>query len=426
MSEQGKSERRTSERRTVERREAERRERTDRRSAGQRLDVILDITRQLMSVTDLDALLHQMAQATAGLLAADRATIFVIDRERNELWSRVALGAGEIRFPVGVGIAGTVARTGEVINIADAYDDARFNPEPDRLSGYHTKSLLTFPMKGNDGRVIGVFQVVNKHGGGPFTHVDEDTLASLGASAAVAVENAQLVAEQRRLWQSLIETLAVTIDARDQQTAGHSQRVTQYAAVIGEQMGWNGKDLDKLEAAALLHDYGKIAVRDQFLQKPGKLDEAEFAYMKAHAEMTGEFLSHLQFPLDMRDVPLIAAQHHERMDGKGYPKGLNADNIHIGARIVAAADVFDALTAPRYYKPAYSLEKTLELMDGMTGAHLDPRVMEALHDALPKLEKKLDELKGTWPKPGDQGMGTMAETPGTLSERDQAKIPASS
>jgi HD-GYP domain-containing protein (c-di-GMP phosphodiesterase class II) len=408
----------------VERRAQEdRRARSERRSVGQRLEVILDITRKLMSVTDLDALLHEMAVATAELLAADRATIFIVDQERNELWSRVALGAGEIRFPVGRGIAGLVAATGQTINIPDAYADARWNPEPDRLSGYRTKTLLTFPMKGNESRVIGVFQVVNKKGGSPFTSADEDTLASLGASAAVAVENAQLIAEQKRLWQSLIETLAVTVDARDQQTAGHSQRVTQYAAVIGAELGWNGKDLEKLQAAALLHDYGKIAVRDQFLQKPGKLDDAEFAYMKAHAEKTGEFLAHLVFPTDMREVPLIAAQHHERMDGKGYPKGLRADRIHIGARIVAAADVFDALTAPRYYKPAYPIEKTLEIMDGMTGEHLDPRVMAAVHTALPKLEAKIDELRSTWPKPGDQGMGSVAEA-GALSERDQAKAPA--
>ncbi len=434
MSGHGKGERRGQERRSTpsdrrathapppnghERRVSTDRRATDRRSAGQRLDVILDITRRLMSVTDLDALLLAMAQSTAELLAADRATIFVVDRDTNELWSRVALGAGEIRFPVGRGIAGSVAQTGEVVNIADAYADPRFNPEPDRLSGYHTKSLLTFPMTGNEGRVIGVFQVVNKHGGGPFTHVDENTLASLGASAAVAVENAQLVAEQKRLWQSLIETLAATVDARDQQTAGHSQRVTRYAAVIGRSLGWLGKDLEKLQAAALLHDYGKIAVRDQFLQKPGKLDDAEFAYMKAHAEKTGEFLAHLVFPHDMREVPMIASQHHERMDGKGYPKGLGADKIHIGARIVAAADVFDALTAPRYYKPAYPLEKTLQIMDGMSGDHLDPRVMKAVHEALPELERTIEELKPTWPKPGDQGMGSINEAAGGLSERDR-------
>src|SRR3989441_1297564 len=387
-------------------------------TAGSKLDLILDVTRRLMSITDLDALLRDMATTTTQLLDADRATIFIVDRERGEIWSRVALGtgAGEIRQAIGVGIAGLVAATGEAVNIPDAYDDPRFNPEPDQRTGYRTKSLLTFPMTGQNERVIGVFQVVNKNGG-EFTADDEETLSSLGASAAVAVENAQLIAEQRRLWTTLIETLAMTIDARDQQTAGHSQRVTRYAEVIGRALGLEGIELEKLRAAALLHDYGKIAVRDQFLLKPGKLDDAEFEYMKAHAEKTGEFLAHLVFPQDMRDVPVIAAQHHERMDGKGYPRGLPAERILLGARIVAAADVFDALTAPRYYKPAYTLERTLEIMDGMAGDHLDPTVVTAVRKNVHDLEWTLDSMKHTWPKPGDEGMAAAPET--GLSERDQ-------
>ncbi len=386
-----------------------------------RLEVILDITRRLMSVTDLDALLRIIAEATTQLLDADRATIFLVDIDRGELWSKVALGTGvgEIRLPVGVGIAGTVAETGTTINIPDAYADPRFNPEPDQRSGYRTRSLLTYPMKAHDGRVIGVFQAVNKVGG-PFIRDDEETLSSLAASAAVAVENAQLVREQRQLWTTLIETLAVTIDARDQQTAGHSQRVTRYAGVIGFEYGLDEKELEKLRAAALLHDYGKIAVRDGVLQKAGKLDEQEFAYMKAHAEKTGEFLAHLEFPRDMREVPLIAAQHHERMDGKGYPRGMPGQDILLGARIVAAADVFDALTSPRYYKPAYPIEKTLEIMDGMAGAHLDPAVMAAVHRCLPALETTVAELRATWPKPGDEGMTSLPDAPGGLSERDRA------
>ena len=140
--------------------------------------------------------------------------------------------------------------------------------------------------------------------------------------------------------------------------------------------------------------------------------------------MTEEFLAHLVFPYDMREVPMIASQHHERMDGKGYPKGLAAEEIHHGARIIAAADVFDALTAPRYYKPAYALDKTLEIMDGMAGAHLDPKVMEAVHRALPQLEKKVDELRATWPKAGDQGMGSVSEAASALSERDRAQAVA--
>jgi len=411
----------TEERRKKPDRRTQPRRKTERRvTAGSKLDLILDVTRRLMSITDLDALLRDMATVTTQLLDADRATIFIVDRDRAEIWSKIALGtgAGEIRQAIGVGIAGTVAATGERINIADAYEDPRFNPEPDHRTGYRTKTLLTFPMTGQNGRVIGVFQVVNKNGGGAFSTDDEETLSSLGASAAVAVENAQLVAEQRRLWTTLIETLAVTIDARDQQTAGHSQRVTRYAEVIGRGLGLEGIELEKIRAAALLHDYGKIAVRDQFLMKRGKLDQAEFEYMKAHAEKTGEFLAHLVFPQDMRDVPVIAAQHHERMDGKGYPRGLPAERILLGARIVAAADVFDALTAPRYYKPAYTLERTLEIMDGMAGDHLDPAVVSAVRRNVHDLEWTLDSMKHTWPKPGDEGM-TAAPDSG-LSERDQA------
>jgi putative nucleotidyltransferase with HDIG domain len=404
---------------TRERRAAERR-----RGPGRRdFDVLLDVTRRLMTVTDLDALLRLIADATVTMVGSERATIYIVDQHRQEYWSRVATGAGvgEIRFPIGVGIAGIVAKTGATISIKDAYADPRFNPESDKRTGFHTRNLLTLSMTGHDGRVIGVFQAVNKKDG-EFTVDDEATLGSLASSAAVAVENAQLVTAQKRLWLSLIETLATTIDARDQQTAGHSKRVTRYAAVIGREVGLSDDDLDRLQAAALLHDYGKIGVRDRFLQKPGKLDDAEFAYMKAHAEKTAEFLSHLDFPNDMREVPAIAAQHHERMDGKGYPKGLAGGQILIGARIVAAADVFDALTAPRYYKLAYSLEKTLELMDGMAGGHLDPGVMAAVHRARPDLERAIDELKSTWPKAGDEGMGSLTEAAKSgLSERDQAR-----
>jgi HD-GYP domain-containing protein (c-di-GMP phosphodiesterase class II) len=381
-----------------------------------------------MTVTDLDALLRLIAEATVTMVGSERATIYIVDRDRQELWSRVATGSGvgELRFPIGVGIAGTVAQTGETINIPDAYADPRFNDESDKRTGFRTRNLLTLAMTDHDGAVIGVFQAVNKTDGS-FTTEDETTLRALASSAAVAVENAQLVTAQKRLWLSLIETLATTVDARDQQTAGHSKRVTRYAAVIGVEAGLSVEELERLQAAALLHDYGKIAVRDRFLQKPGKLDDAEFAYMKAHAEKTAEFLGYLDFPSDMREVPEIAAQHHERMDGTGYPKGLRGGEILVGARIVAAADVFDALTAPRYYKPAYSIERTLELMDGMAGDHLDPAVVAAVHRALPELERTVDELKGTWPKAGDEGMGSLAEAAsGGLSERDRKprKVPA--
>jgi HD-GYP domain-containing protein (c-di-GMP phosphodiesterase class II) len=138
--------------------------------------------------------------------------------------------------------------------------------------------------------------------------------------------------------------------------------------------------------------------------------------MKEHAEHTADFLARLEFPQDMRDVPVMAAQHHERMDGKGYPRGLPAERILLGSRIVAAADVFDALTAPRYYKPAYTLEMTLDMMAQMAGDHLDPKVVLAVRRRVKDLEWALESLKHTWPKPVLADAGAA----GALSERDLA------
>src|SRR5690242_16716775 len=146
-----------------DRREAERR-----RGAGRRdLDMLLDVTRRLMTVTNLDALLRLIAEATVTMVGSERATIYIVDRDRQELWSRVATGSGvgELRFPIGVGIAGTVAQTGETINIPDAYADPRFNDESDKRTGFRTRNLLTLAMTDHDGAVIGVFQAVNKTDG---------------------------------------------------------------------------------------------------------------------------------------------------------------------------------------------------------------------------------------------------------------------
>jgi GAF domain-containing protein len=155
----------------------------------ERMRLLLETTRRLVGVTDHGELLRLLGETTALLCDAERATIFLLDRERGELWSRMMLvDEGEIRVPLGVGVAGTAAVTGETINVPDAYADPRFNPEVDRRTGFRTRNLFTVPMTGRDGKVLGVFQVVNKRGGA-FTQEDAEMLFTLAASAALAVEN---------------------------------------------------------------------------------------------------------------------------------------------------------------------------------------------------------------------------------------------
>jgi serine/threonine-protein kinase len=160
---------------------------------AERLQMLGEMSRQLMAVTDLDQLLYLLGETAARLANAELATIYLIDRDRGEVRSKVMLGSdiSEIRIPLGQGIAGTVAATGQMINLPDPYADARFNAEIDRQTGYKTRNLITLPMIARSGEVIGVFQVLNKRRG-TFEAEDEEVLASLAATAAVIIERARV------------------------------------------------------------------------------------------------------------------------------------------------------------------------------------------------------------------------------------------
>jgi phosphoserine phosphatase len=171
------------------------------------LSTILNVSRAMTEEKDLDALLALIIREATTLLDADRSSLFLVDEERGELYSRIAEKAGvrEIRFPVGRGIAGAVAADRKTINIPDAYNDPRFNPDFDRRTGFHTRSILCMPLLTSDGRLVGVIQVLNKREG-PFTRYDEDMLSALGAHAAVALDNARLLehfVEKKKLEQAL-------------------------------------------------------------------------------------------------------------------------------------------------------------------------------------------------------------------------------
>ena len=160
------------------------------------LQSLLDVSKAMSGEIPLNNLLQVIAQKTKEVLEADRCSLFLYDETRQELWSKVAQGLGdlqEIRFPLDRGIAGEVARIGTGINIPDAYTDSRFNPEIDKQTGYRTHSILCLPMTSSNGRLIGVVEVLNKIGGGSFDQEDEALLAALGTHAAIALERSQLI-----------------------------------------------------------------------------------------------------------------------------------------------------------------------------------------------------------------------------------------
>ncbi|MBI2948623.1 MAG: GAF domain-containing protein [Verrucomicrobia bacterium] len=181
---------------------------------------MLEVTNAISTELQLEPLLHKIMQVTTQILEADRSTLFLHDSKTKELWSRVGMGIGskEIRFPDSAGIAGSVFTSGQTLNIPDAYRDARFNPEVDRRTGYHTRNILCMPVVNKAGRTIGVTQVLNKKGG-PFTAEDERRLRAFSAQAAIALENAQLfeeVTNARNYNESIVKSLSngvVTLNA---------------------------------------------------------------------------------------------------------------------------------------------------------------------------------------------------------------------
>lgn len=161
------------------------------------LQTVLAVSRALGAERDLDRLLALIVASTTDLVDAERTSLFVVDRERGELWTRVAEGSGEIRLPMGRGIAGSVAGDGRLVNIPSAYDDPRFDPGHDQRTGFRTRSILCLPMINHDGVVVGVIQTLNKRNAAAFGPRDEQVLAALAAQAGVALENAQLLQRDR-------------------------------------------------------------------------------------------------------------------------------------------------------------------------------------------------------------------------------------
>ncbi|HEX4074298.1 MAG TPA: HD domain-containing phosphohydrolase [Candidatus Acidoferrales bacterium] len=207
-----------------------------------------------------------------------------------------------------------------------------------------------------------------------------ETFNSMAGHIEQYVDQLKAAAEQNReLFLGSIRMLAAAIDEKDPYTRGHSGRVAKYSIILGDGLGLSAEDLDRLRIAALLHDVGKIGVDDRVLKKPGKLTDEEFELMKQHTVKGANIMRPVSQLKDM--LPGIEL-HHERMDGQGYPYGLQGDQIPIMARIIAVADTFDAITTNRPYQSAMDLEYALERIRSLSVTRFDPKVVEALESAI--------------------------------------------
>ncbi|RCW41184.1 HD domain-containing phosphohydrolase [Paenibacillus prosopidis] len=354
-------------------------------SSEQMLKVIFEYTAKIANEKNLESVLILMANMGREMIVADRCTVWLIDSARNELFTAVAHGVGEIRIPYGSGLVGSAISSGKPIFIDDAYKDPRHNPDNDKKTGYRTKAIMTIPFRNNEGEVIGAYQAINKMTKvQTFSAKDMEYLSLAASYSGKSLESIMLHQEIIETQKEIIVAMGEIGESRSKETGNHVKRVAQYSYILALGLGMSNTEAELLRSASPMHDIGKVAIPDAILQKPGKLTDEEYAIMKTHSDIGHHLLRNSKRQL-MQAASIVALHHHEKWDGTGYPRGLKGEDIHIYGRITAVADVFDALGSERVYKAAWKLDRILALLEGERGRHFDPKVVDVFFEQLPKI-----------------------------------------
>ncbi len=387
--------------------------------SGSEIALMMKRIEEFNYLQDIDAILDKILEEARQLSGAEAGSIFILEDgalrfayvHNDSLFRKDAANA-EIYFDFSVpiddqSIVGYVALSGKPLVIDDAYRlpadrPYTFNSDYDKKAGYLTRSVLAVPLYTFHGRLTGVMQLINakdENGGvGPFSKKAQDLIPLLAGNAAVAIDRGTMNRE-------MILRMVKMAELRDPlETGAHVQRVGAYSAEIyhqwalkkgiGTQKKKRTKDLIRL--AAMLHDVGKVGIPDTILKKPGKLTEQEFDVIKLHTIYGGRLFMNRSSRLDRMSMQ-IALNHHEKWNGTGYP-GKISDIVHpedfkpvskkqleipLPARIVALADVYDALTSRRSYKKSWDQQKALDIIAAENGQHFDPEVVACFFEILP-------------------------------------------
>ena len=340
----------------------------------ERLRALYEFTSELLTAESCEDLSGRLAAFMNRAIRAERSAVLLWDNESRTLKVSSVCGNEDFVAP-SRGITDLAYSDNVAVLSLDASADARF-ADGDSVRFGSIRSVMCAPI-GSKSRLWGVCYVDNLKTDLAFDDEALDFLTAVARHAGLAMENLYLFEEQRRSLDSFIGTLAASLDARDDNTAGHSARVGVVASGIAREMRLNEADARSVYYAGLLHDYGKIGIRDDVLLKPAELTPEEYAHIKEHPRHTYRLLSKIRFPEDLADIPMVAASHHERWDGSGYPRGLKGEQIPLGSRIVAVADAYDAITEERSYSEPMSPEVAVAQLTMRSGSYFDPEVIEA-------------------------------------------------
>lgn len=345
-----------------------------------RLSALHVIDKAILSDRSLRENLALCARVVAGATGADMAVIWELDEDKRYLEVAASWGASsklqdeikKTRVRVGEGSAGWAIFQGKPTAIGDALNDPRFERLRPVLEGEGVRSALAAPLTINEEHFGAISVAVRRRRN--FRQEDISFVEGLSKQLSIAIHQAKLLEQVRELTFQTIAALAEAMDARDAITAGHALRVGEYAAGMGRTLHLPEEDCNLLRIAGILHDVGKIGVREDVLMKPSKLTAEEMENMKLHPLVGAEILKRVKAL--SRAAPWIE-HHHEHLDGSGYPSGLAGNAIPIQSRILLVADCFDAMTNDRPYRKGMSLDRALAELEKNSGRQFDPQVVKA-------------------------------------------------
>lgn len=353
-----------------------------------KLQALLEISRELNSYLQPEDLVQLVLEKAMEVAAAEAGTLWLVG-EDGYIAPLVARGPRAdglkgLRLAPGEGLAGQVVARNQPSLVEDVTRDPAWASRFDQTTGFITRSLLCVPLRARE-KVIGCLQLINKTtGNGLFNPEDLDLALAFAGHAAIALENSRLYSQLHTLLHSLITALTSSLDARDPYTRGHSERVARYSLMAGRELGLTAEELESLERAALLHDLGKIGIRDHVLLQEGPLDKDKWEIMKTHPQIGARILEDVAPRSLVRDIYAGALYHQEKYDGTGYPQGLKREEIPLVGRIISVADTFDAITTDRPYRKGAPLPEALAEIRRFAGVQFDPQVAAAFCRAMEK------------------------------------------
>ena len=343
-----------------------------------RLSALNQISRMLGMEHDKKQIYSMAVSLPVELLKAEIGHLLLPEDDSDNLGVEFSLGLTEMKsgvkrsVPAGKGLAGWVASNRKSLLVEDFDKQDRFSSIS--TMGYRRRTAISAPIMIRD-ELIGVISLINRKDGTFFSDEDRTLLATIASETAMAINNALLLERIQRGYFSMVQSLIVAVESKDVYTKGHSERVTQYSLLIAEQMGLDMDQLEIIQQAAVLHDIGKITIELSILNKPTSLDTDEYDKIKDHP-LTG---FRILEPIDFDEkIKMCVLQHHERIDGLGYPNGFGNQDILFEAKILAAADAFDAMTTKRPYRNPLSIQEALLEMNRCSGTQFDPDVVEVL------------------------------------------------